>query len=150
MQYSKLSKYITKAHKFDRKKYIDIQTRKLRLQNTMNYILAYIASDTVQNRPQVYCIVLYCIVLYCIFWLYPWHMGVPGPEIESEPELQPMPQLWQHWILKLPSHSKNSLSDFKINKFKLKISACQILVICDPSLKNKNIYILCYRIKLAL
>ena len=29
----------------------------------------------------------------------PWHMGVPGPGIESELELQPAPQLQQHWIL---------------------------------------------------
>ena len=27
------------------------------------------------------------------------HMKVPGPGIESEPQLQPVPQLRQHWIL---------------------------------------------------
>ena len=28
-------------------------------------------------------------------WLHPWHMEVPGPGIESKPQLRPVPQLWQ-------------------------------------------------------
>ena len=30
---------------------------------------------------------------------HPTACVVPGPEIRSELQLQPMPQLWQHWIL---------------------------------------------------
>ena len=26
-------------------------------------------------------------------------MEVPGPEIKLEPQLQPIPQMWQHWML---------------------------------------------------
>ena len=33
------------------------------------------------------------------FMATPWHMQVPGPEIESEPQLQLTPQWWQVWIL---------------------------------------------------
>ena len=29
----------------------------------------------------------------------PQHMEVPGPGIKSEPPLQPIPQMQQHWIL---------------------------------------------------
>ena len=34
-----------------------------------------------------------------LFWPYTQHMEVPGPGIKSEPQLQPVPQLWQCWIL---------------------------------------------------
>ena len=39
------------------------------------------------------------LFLFLIFWLYLWHIDVPGPGIESETQLQPMPQLQQHQIL---------------------------------------------------
>ena len=32
-------------------------------------------------------------------WLHPCRMDIPWPEIESKPQLQPTPQLWQCWIL---------------------------------------------------
>ena len=32
------------------------------------------------------------------FFLITMAHEVPGPEIESKPELRPTPQLWQHWI----------------------------------------------------
>ena len=32
------------------------------------------------------------------FRLHPGHMEVPRPGMESEPQLQPMPPLWQPWI----------------------------------------------------
>ena len=35
------------------------------------------------------------------FWPHPHHMEVPEPGIKSEPQLQPMPQLQQCWILNL-------------------------------------------------
>ena len=41
--------------------------------------------------------------LLFFFWLPLWHMEVPGPGTESEPELQPMLQLWQSQILN-PRH----------------------------------------------
>ena len=38
----------------------------------------------------------------CFFkWLYPWHMKVPGPGIESKQQLRPMPQVQQCQILHL-------------------------------------------------
>ena len=39
---------------------------------------------------------------YCLFfnlWSHSRHRECPGPGIESMLQLQPMPQLWQHWIL---------------------------------------------------
>ena len=45
-----------------------------------------------------------------IFFLFrPRHMEVPGPGIKSEPQLQPMPQLQQHWILN-PPHGAGDLN----------------------------------------
>ena len=43
-------------------------------------------------------------------WLHPWHMEVLGPETESEPQLQPIPQLWQHLIIQptVPGQGLNS------------------------------------------
>ena len=35
-----------------------------------------------------------------MFWLHLWHIEVPGPRIQSEPQCLLMPQLLQHWILK--------------------------------------------------
>lgn len=37
-----------------------------------------------------------------------WHMKVSGPGIESEPQLQPMPELQQHQILDPRCHSRSS------------------------------------------
>ena len=35
------------------------------------------------------------------------HMEAPWPGMESEPQLQPMPQLWQCWILSPLWHGRN-------------------------------------------
>ena len=35
---------------------------------------------------------------FFFFWL-PLAYGIPGPGIRSEPQLQPMPQVWQCWAL---------------------------------------------------
>ena len=40
---------------------------------------------------------VFCFVF--LSWLHPQHMEIPGPGTESEPHLQPMPQLQQHRIL---------------------------------------------------
>ena len=37
--------------------------------------------------------------LVLVFQPHPWHMEVPKTLTESEPQLQPTPQLQQHWIL---------------------------------------------------
>ena len=42
------------------------------------------------------------------FWLYPWHTEVPGPGIESKPQLQPIPQRRQCQILNQLCPSRNS------------------------------------------
>ena len=36
--------------------------------------------------------IFFLVVLF--LWPHPWHVEVPGPEIESKLQLQPMPQLW--------------------------------------------------------
>ena len=41
------------------------------------------------------------ILKYFMKELHLWHVEVPGPGRESEPQLQPMPQLRQHPILNL-------------------------------------------------
>lgn len=40
----------------------------------------------------------FLFVCFLVLWPYLWHMEVPRPGIESEPQLQSMP-LQQHWIL---------------------------------------------------
>ena len=47
-------------------------------------------------------------IIYLLFRLYSQHMEVPGPGTESEPQLPPMPQLPQHWILNPLCHSGNA------------------------------------------
>ena len=39
--------------------------------------------------------------IFCFLFFQPplWHMEVPRPGSEPEPQLRPLPQLWQHWIL---------------------------------------------------
>lgn len=39
----------------------------------------------------LFCLVLFLLFIY--FWLHPWHMQVPGPGVEHEP------QQWQYQIL---------------------------------------------------
>ena len=51
---------------------------------------------------------LLVIIITFLFLLHPWHMEVLRPGIKSKPQLQPMPQLWQHQILNPLHHSKNS------------------------------------------
>lgn len=41
------------------------------------------------------------IFLFCSFCLHPWHMEGSGPGTESQPQLPPLPQLQQCWILPL-------------------------------------------------
>ena len=36
---------------------------------------------------------------HLFFGCTPWHMEIPGPGIESEPQLRPTLQLWKHRIL---------------------------------------------------
>ena len=36
---------------------------------------------------------------FFFFWLCPWRAEVPGPGIQSKPQLPPIPQLQQHQIL---------------------------------------------------
>ena len=50
-------------------------------------------------------------------WPHPWHMEVPGTGMESEQQLRPTPQLWQHWILNPLCHSGNSLNNVIIERF---------------------------------
>ena len=38
------------------------------------------------------------IIIFSLFHLYPLHMEVLGPSVESQLHLQPTPQLRQHWI----------------------------------------------------
>ena len=40
-----------------------------------------------------------CFLSVFLFWPHTWHMEVPGPRIESVPQLWPTPQLQQRWIL---------------------------------------------------
>ena len=47
-----------------------------------------------------------------LFQLHLWHMEVPRPGNESEPQLQSMPQLQPCQILNLLHHSRNSSTDF--------------------------------------
>ena len=54
--------------------------------------LGLYVNDNDQNRFLFVC-------LFVCFWSQPWHMEVPRPGIKSEPQLQPMPQLWQRQIL---------------------------------------------------
>ena len=42
--------------------------------------------------------------------MHPWHMEVPGPGTESQPQLEPMPRLQQHLILKATALSPGSNS----------------------------------------
>ena len=37
--------------------------------------------------------------LFFLFWLHQWHMEVSRPGIKSEPQLGPVAQLGQCWIL---------------------------------------------------
>ena len=40
---------------------------------------------------------------FFLFQPHPQHIDVPRPGTESKLQLQPTPQLWQHWIL-IPAH----------------------------------------------
>ena len=46
----------------------------------------------------------------CLFvcWLHQGHVEVPGPGTEPTLQLQPVPQLWQLWILNLLHHKGTS------------------------------------------
>ena len=48
----------------------------------------------------------FCV--FCFVLPQPQYMEVLGPGIESEPQLWPLPQLLQHWILNSLYHSRNS------------------------------------------
>ena len=51
----------------------------------------------------------YLFTFIDLFFLpHPWPLEIPGPGIESEPQLRPMPQLWQCQILDLLCQSGNS------------------------------------------
>ena len=59
------------------------------------------------------------IFIYLLsLWPHPWHMEVPGPGIKSKPQLWPMPQLRQCWILNPLSHSRNSKTPHFKNEHK--------------------------------
>ena len=93
-------------------------------QGTVSNTVSPCSKVVYTNKP------LHCLFIsFFPFQLHPQHMEVPGPGIESEPELQ---QLWQHrilnplcWardqtsattetsqIINLPHHSGNSHQDF--------------------------------------
>ena len=38
-------------------------------------------------------------IFFFFLWTYWWHMDVPRLGVKSQSQFQPMPQLWQHWIL---------------------------------------------------
>ena len=44
---------------------------------------------------------------FSLFWLKPWYMEVPGSGIQSEPQLQPTPQVQSHQILNSLSWAKD-------------------------------------------
>ena len=56
-------------------------------------------------------LIIFRLILYCanlllnasiegffFLWLYLWHMEVPGPGVQLEPQLWPVSQPRQHWI----------------------------------------------------
>ena len=51
-------------------------------------------SHNPENNAVVLLFVVFCFGLVFL-WLYPGHMQVPRPGTESQPQLQPTPQLWQ-------------------------------------------------------
>ena len=58
----------------------------------------------------LFCILFYFILFHFIsfhfiFWQHSWHMKIPGPGTESEPQLPPMPQLRQQGILQPTTQS---------------------------------------------
>ena len=56
---------------------------------------------------------------FLLFQPHPWHMEVPGPETESEPQLQPTWQQRQCQILNLLNHSRNSRKKAVLKDFTL-------------------------------
>ena len=46
------------------------------------------------------------------FWLHPQHVEVPRPGIKPTPQLQPMPPLWQSWIINPLHHKGTSYNDY--------------------------------------
>lgn len=46
--------------------------------------------------------------MYFFFPPHLWHVEIPGQGMENEPQLGPMPQLGQRWILNTLHHSSNS------------------------------------------
>ena len=42
---------------------------------------------------------VFFVFLFFVFPFFLWHKEVLGPGIKSGPQLQTIPQLWQHWIL---------------------------------------------------
>ena len=40
----------------------------------------------------------YSFFFFFFLWSHAWHMEIPGPGCQSEQQLRPMPQPWQHWI----------------------------------------------------
>ena len=64
---------------------------------------------------------------FFFLWLHPQHMAVLGPGIESEPQLWPMPQLWQCQILNPLHHSGNSRRTKIVTQIYLYYAAHQTL-----------------------
>ena len=55
----------------------------------------------------------YFLPFFLFLWLHPWHMEVLGPEIESEPQLCPTPQLQKNWIWSSRHGSVVNKSDYE-------------------------------------
>lgn len=65
-------------------------SKRLKLQGQ----IAHVGSEPMTSLV----VVAFCFVLL-FFWLYSWHVEVPGPRTESRPQLQSPLQLQQRWIL---------------------------------------------------
>ena len=58
------------------------------------------------RHPETCELLAYCS--FVLFLLHLWHVAGPGPGIKAVPQLQPVPQLWQCWILNPSSHKGTS------------------------------------------
>ena len=57
-------------------------------------------------------LVAFKIFSFVLFWLYTWHVEVPGPGIKPKPQQWPKPLQWQYWILNPIREPKRTPSPF--------------------------------------
>ena len=49
----------------------------------------------------------FLFLFFWILWPHPWHMEVPRPGTDSEPQQEPEPRQWHHWLFNPFHHQGN-------------------------------------------